>query len=284
MKKKGKNKGNGNGNGRTHQDPRLTMIQMWGSHDDVQTMAHRLQATHPTCRNLPFDDCMAVAQRMIAVGANIYRDELQVWKDSEGKLHIGEGYKLLVRWAKRICQYSEKWEPLPASALRKGDIGLRCFVLRHDARLLMETLLNAEMPYQEVLDLVWTYADGIVRREETVDDNGHTIDPATGWSWEQTARKRALCNTLKLSHGSPSMAEIAAESWMVGNMQTTVDDWQYAWDTYPNPDGPPGDRELTAQLSARTMQSLSDNDGLAPEEALENGRHLLRGDDEGEEI
>lgn len=281
MKKKHK-KHRGNGDNGHTQDPRLTMLQMWGSHDDVRTMAHRLQATHPTCRDLPFEDCMAVAQRMIAVGANIYRDELQVWKDAEGKLHIGEGYKLLIRWAKRICNYSERWEPLPASGLREGDIGLRCCILRHDARPLMQTLLEAEVPYQEVLDLVWTYADGIVRREETVDDQGRPVDPATGWSWEQTARKRALCNALKLSHGSPSMAEIASESWMVGNMQTTADDWEYAWASYP--DAHPEDRELTAQLSARTMESLSTDDGLPPEETLKNGRALLRGDDDGEEI
>lgn len=280
-KKRKKHRDRGNGDGRDR-DPRLTITQMWGSVDDVQTLANRLQATHPQCRNLPFDDCMVVAQRMIAVGANIYRDELQVWKDDEGKLHVGEGYKLLVRWAKRISIYSEKWDTLPASHLREGDIGLRCFILRHDARPLMETLLNAEMPYQEVLDLVWTYADGIVRREEMVDDDGKPTDPATGWSWEQTARKRSLCNALRLSHGSPSMAEIAAESWMVGNMQTTPDDWEYAWASYP--EGNPQDREATAQLSAQTMERLQIEPDLEPEEVLENGRTLLRGDDNGEEI
>ena len=156
MPKKHKKHDGGNGDNGRSKDPRLTMLQMWGTHGDVDSLAKRLQATHPTCRDLPFDDVLMVAQRMIAVGANIYRDELQVWKDAEGKLHIGEGYKLLVRWAKRISNYSEKWEPLPTSALREGDIGLRCYVLRHDARSLMETLLNASVPYQEVLDLVWT--------------------------------------------------------------------------------------------------------------------------------
>lgn len=222
--------GNGNGTGMHVVD---LVTQMLGNMTDVEALAARLQATHRDCRGLTIEECIQVAQKMLAVGANIYCDELRVWRDEEdGELVVTEGYRLLIRWAKRQANYSEQFRDL--DGIRTGDIGVRCYLLRHDRETfdLMRMLLDSGMANTEVLDLVGTVGDGIVQEEEMVDGDGYPRRPqrSTGWTWRNVAEKRALANALRRAYGAPTMLEMARESWMVGNTITQPADWQRALD------------------------------------------------------
>jgi hypothetical protein len=99
------------------------------------------------------------------------------------------------------------------------------------------------------------------------------ISPPKGWTWQQVAKKRALKNTLNLSHGAPSPREIAAESWIIGGTKTTPADWDEC-----TPQMLPQARERLAALTAQERQR--EPDPREPDVILAEGSAVLHGQQE----
>jgi len=205
-------------------------IQEFGRREDIAALSNRIRAMMPGGESLSPKEAMAAAQYALTLGANPFRGEIYAYSD-RGKLQIVEGYKLLIRWAKRQCEYSEWYKPLENIA--KGDVGFRCFILRADKHAFLETLLKGGMGVDQAMDIVTVSAGGVVRVNEMIyardsqwHKKGDPMDPPTGWTWEDVAKKRALKNALNKSHGVPSLQEIARESWQVNGHQTRPEDWE----------------------------------------------------------
>ncbi|RME71831.1 MAG: hypothetical protein D6784_14590 [Chloroflexi bacterium] len=259
-------------------------VEVWGTREEVAALGKRIKAMLPGGEKLTPEQAMAMAQYAVITDANPFRGDFYGMVDRRGNFTFVEGYKLLVRWAKRICGYTERYVPLSAAekrqmGLRDEDIAYRCHILRDDQKDTLREFIQMGATFAEAYDIVTTQAVGVVTREDRVTRDGKPIDPPKGWTWDQVAQKRALKNALNLSHGAPSPRELAAESWKVGDTETRPEDWQ---------DAPPEiarDPELAARyaaLQAHTRQVLAENDRRSPEERAEQFQKnvsLLRGDD-----
>jgi len=229
----------------------------------VTAYAKRIKKTIPGTKDLTDWGAVALANYGLATGANLARGELYGYEDSHG-LHITEGYKLLVRWAKSKCDYSEWFEPYDTD---KG-IGFTCYILRKDKLDLLELLLKRGM--DNAMDIVTTSATGIVRTQEMG-------KPApNGWDWEQVAKKRALKNALNIAYGMPSPEELAAETWQVDEVATIDQDWEDTPET-----ATPQERKATAKYNAKRRkflreQSTKTADQLKAEAATRQPRRSRR--------
>jgi len=270
-------KQDGNGNTALAAMPDVS-LEEWGTREDIAALSRRIQSMLPGGDRMKAAQAMALAQYAIALDANPFRGEIYGFV-SRGQFVLVDGYKVLVRWAKRQCPYSERYEPLDEDELPKDAIGFRCWILRDDARATLRDLVQAGADFGEAYEITATSAVGIVTKADRTDRSGKPIDPPKGWTWQQVARKRALKNALNLSHGAPSPKEIARESWRVGETETIPEDW-----TDCAPGMLPIERERLAKLNAqyREMQEERENDDRTPEEILAEGRALLRGDDQQE--
>jgi hypothetical protein len=263
--------------------PALTLPEVIGSQEDVTNLARRLLATHPSFRGLGMEVALVGAQKMLMTGANPWRDEIQVWVDEDGHVHIHDGYKLVVRWARSMCPFTMRLVrllPETCPEIDEDDIAYRCSILRQDAHATLKVLIEAGCPWEEAFDIASVYADGVVRAHEMTDDEGNPREcPVTGWTHDQMARKRAMTNALNLSHGSPSMIEIALASWTIGSTWTTPEDWGVALDAYP--DGTPDEHAKVAQLSAQARRQLAQLRQMSDDELaamLTENSTLLHGD------
>ena len=216
----------------------------WGSREEINALAQRLQVMMPG--DLTSTEALALAQYSAALDANPFRGEVYAY-ESKGKLILVDGYKLLVRWARRQCNFYDRYTRMRAKSLPKGAIGFRCSILREDAKGMLTTLISAGAPWEEAYDLVSQSAVGIVTHKDMNGQKG-PIPPPKGWTWEQVARKRALKNALNLAYGAPSPREISKETWMVGDVQTVESDWP------DNPNLTPVERELAAAYTATERQ------------------------------
>jgi hypothetical protein len=248
-------------------------LEEYGSREDIKALARRVKVMLPGGNRMSDAQAMALAQYSIATNANPFRGEIYGF-ESRGQFVLVDGYKLLVRWAKRQCPYSEKYERLAAEELQAGAIGIRCRILRDDARDTLRDLVSLGAEFSEAFELASTDAVGVV----TKDEMKHA--PPKGWTWEQVARKRALKNTLNLSHGAPSPREIAKESWMVDDKETKPEDWA---------DVEFGDapyvREQKAVLNATTREHTKQWQSMTEEEQRERFEHnqvVLHGSEEDE--
>lgn len=241
----------------------------YGRREDVHALARRIKSMMPGGEKLTDEQAMSAAQYSIVLDANIFRGEVYAWTDKDNHLHLTDGYKVLVRWARRQCNYTERYELLD----RDSGIGYRCHILRSDNRDFLKTLIEAGLDVHEALEIASSSAVGIVHAGETNRRAPH------GWTWDQVARKRALKNALNLSHGAPSPREIAAESWQVGNVETTAADWAEC-----TPDMLPEARERLAALTAADRQRRERGDDREPEEILDENREILHGKQEETEI
>lgn len=204
-----------------------------GTREDIAAYGRRLKVMLPGGDKLTDEQAMAVAQAAILSGANPFRGEIYGFPDKKGKLVIDEGYKLLVRWAKKEMPYTEWYEPFDAEPA--GSIGYRCFILRQDNKELLSTLLKTGVPLERAQIMTTTDAVGVVGKGEM------TKRPPQGWTWDQRARIRALKNALKLSHGAPSLTDLAHESWNVNGTQTQPEDW----------------RDVTPQMSKTEREAMA---------------------------
>jgi hypothetical protein len=237
-------------------------IEEFGSRRDIAALSNRIRAMMPNGDKLKPAEAMAAAQYALTLGANPFRGEVYAYTDWRGNLQMVEGYKLLVRWAKRQCDYSEWYTPL--GDLGDGDVGFTCYILRTDKIDLLQTFLNNEMPYKQAMDIVTTSAGGVVRRKEQYKKkDGSPIDPPTGWTWEDVAKKRALKNALNKSHGVPSLQEIGEASWRVGDTETQPEDWQDV-----TSDMSPGEAAAEAEYNAKRRATAENPTVASAPEAI----------------
>ena len=253
-------------------------LKEYGSRQDIDVLARRIRALLPGGNKLSLEHARAFAQYSILIDANPWRGEIYAWTDKRGDLIIDDGYKILVRWAKRQCPYSEKIEPMDAAELGEGDIGYRCWILRQDAQPLLQQMIQGGAPWREAFEIAATCAVGVVTERDRTQRDGRPKPPPVGWTWDQVTRKRALKNALNLSHGAPSPREIARESWTVGDVETRPQDWADV-----TPAMTTTERENLAQLSAQTRETLDRFRALSDEEQqleLAQNRQILHGAEE----
>lgn len=251
-------------------------ITGFAKRDEIVAFGKRIKAMLPAAKDLSDSHAYALAQYALSTDANPWRGELYAWEDWQGNLFLDEGYKLLVRWAKRQCDYTEKYEPI-TEGCNDGDIGFRCLILRKDHMPTMKAFTEMGADFKTAFELAATSAVGIVRVAEmflqkdkkskqgvVYAHKGDPIEPPNGWNWEQVARKRALKNALNQSHGAPSPKEIAAESWKVGNVETIQDDWQGV-----TPEMSIQEREAVAVYNAEQREREEDGHQVNAQQAIE---------------
>lgn len=226
-------------------------LEQWGAMADLAAAGRRLKQTLPGGDKLQIWEAIGVAQYAALQGANPWRGEIYGYSDKHG-FHLVEGYKLLVRWAKAKCDYSEWYEPMAEDKLPgTGDIGYTVHILRDDKHDLLDKLLKHGLDVDRVMDIVTTKAGGVVRKGDQSDY------PPAGWTWHDVAKKRALKNGLNRSHGAPSAAEIARETWTVDGVETQPQDWA-GTATMPTQD-----RELEAKYKAQARERKEKRDDSA---------------------
>jgi len=197
----------------------------WGTREEINALANRLRALMPG--ELTQAEALTLAQYSAAVDANPFRGEVYAYTDARGKMILVEGYKILVRWARRQCQFYERYERITndTDTVPADAIAFRCRILRQDAVNDLARLTEAGI--SNAYEILTTEAVGVVLKAETWSSkHNKPIPPPKGWTWEDVARKRALKNTLNRAYGAPSPREIAHETWMVDDVETSPDDWR----------------------------------------------------------
>jgi hypothetical protein len=239
-------------------------LQVWGQREDIREIAYRIRRVMPGGDKLHWSEIILLAQYSVMMDANVLRGEIYAFVDKRGRLCFVEGYKLLVRWANRKGGFIDDYQPL--GDLAEGDIGFTCSLLRRSDLAVLQGLTKAGATFDRAWEICSISAVGIVRAKEMQTKDGTLIDPPKGWDWEQVAKKRALKTGINFAFGAPSPAELARETWMVGNTRTTAQDWEEALDT-PGLTAP--GRERVAALSAQTRATLEKQASLSDEELAE---------------
>lgn len=192
------------------------------------TTGHSIRTLLPGGEKLTDNQATSLGNYALLNKANPFRGEVYGFVDFRGNLNLVDGYKLLVRWAKKISEYDEKYEQIPVGVegVQEGDIGYRITLMRHDKKGALREYIDMGASFQEAYGLVSNEAIGIVLKKETWSSSKNKpIDPPTGWSWDQVARKRALKNVLNQAYAMPSLEELAKESWIVDGIETAPQDW-----------------------------------------------------------
>lgn len=217
-------------------------LAIWGEREDIRALGQRVRALIPGGQNLTDAQAAAIAQYSAVADANFLRGEIYGYQGRGGKLELVEGYKLLVRWARRISDYSDRYDKLNPGeeGMVDGDIGYRIWLLREDKKESIRFFVELGANWKEAYEQVATMAVGIVRKREAANQ------PPNGWSWDQVARKRALKNALNQAYGLPSPKELAAATWEVNGAETQPEDWHeaQAYETQT-------ERERSAEMHAR---------------------------------
>jgi hypothetical protein len=219
---------------------------------DVEAFAERIRTTYPGGSKLTVYQATAFAQYCLITDVNPWRGEAYPFTDAKGEFHVIDGYKALVRWARRECPYSERMVPLTtADGITTDDIGYRCFILRNDSLPLLQTLIQAGVDPIQAYEMAAVSAIGVVTKSDRWSRKWNKeILPPTGWTWDEVARKRALKNTLNRSHGAPSPSEFARETWNINDRITIPADWAAV-----EPGMPVAEREAIAAGSARIREA-----------------------------
>lgn len=268
------------GNGKKQVPKALTIH---GSGDQIEEYGKRLKYVLPGGEKLTPFSAVRAADYGKAIDANIFRGEIYAYEDSKG-LHIVEGYKLLVRWARRQSDFFDIEEELTDDE-KLGrdldpteDIAYRVWILREDKLPALEKLANLhkrlgdENAYELARREVAQCGIGVVTlKDRTFWDKKKQQrvpqDPPTGWTWHDVAIKRALKNALNKAYGIPSPKEIAEETWRVGNVETKEEDWEIVEEEMP--DASQEQRELLAASLALQREREEENAQLTPEQRQE---------------
>lgn len=232
----------------------------WGDREEIASVGRRIKALLPG-QKMNDAQAMALAQYARLVDANPFRGEIYMLPDGK----IVDGYKLLVRWARKKSAFTEKYSELTeAEKINEGitanDIAYRCYILTDEKKDILLIFTQAGATFQEAYDLAATMAIGVVTTKDRSGRNGE-IPPPKGWTWAQVARKRALKNALNISHGAPSPRELAQASWQVGSTQTQADDWREI-----PADLPPDARARGARFAAIGREVQETAEIMTPEE------------------
>lgn len=218
----------------------------WGNRSEIAALGDRLKTMFPG--KLSNAEALLLAQYSAAMDANPFRGEVYAYPH-RGKIVLVEGYKLLVRWARRQCNFYERYERITndTDTLPEDAIAFRCRILREDALPALTELTNAGVP--NAYEIVSTEAVGVVTKADRTTKQDKPQSPPTGWTWEEVARKRALKNALNRAYGSPSPREIAEETWRGQDTWTIPDDWEDVTPTMI-----PAEREALALANARERE------------------------------
>ncbi|GAF74507.1 unnamed protein product, partial [marine sediment metagenome] len=103
--------------------------------------------------------------------------------------------------------------------------------------------------------------------------------------WHDVAIKRALKNALNKAYGIPSPREIAEETWRVGDVTTTEEDWKVVEDEMP--DASKEQRELLAAATALERARKAEFEAMSPEQQKAQvacNSRLLYGKDEDDPL
>jgi len=256
---------------------RSELVQ-WAEADEVKGLGERFRATVPNAASLSPQQAAALAQYSIVADANPFRGEVYAYND-RGRFQLVEGYKLLVRWARRIEDYSETYRQIAADdpELPQGAIGFRCYILRAGNRPLLTELLRDGVKVDEALDLAATSAVGIVTKADRTTKDGRPNSPPAGWTWEQVARKRALKTALNMAYGMPSPRELAS-------IETEEGIEKVDWREVPEGVDPDVALEMAAQ-NARQRARLVERASLTDEEREardERNHELMYGNEDAQ--
>jgi len=229
----------------------------WGKREEITALANRFKVMLPGGNRLDDNQLMAAAQYSVAMGLNPFRGEVYFYKGRGGQLVIVDGYKSLARWARDKAPYSDKYEPIGV----EGDEvhKYRCWILRDDRRDMMKDFIELGATFREAFELTASAAVGVVTKDDMTTNSGAPNKPPTGWTWDQVARKRAMKNALNISHGAPSIKELAKKSWEIDPpdaqaVKTIAQDWD-GLDDYP-----PGEREGWAYRRARLREMRAERE------------------------
>jgi hypothetical protein len=187
----------------------------WGDRSEVAAAGRRIQALLPGGAKLTSNQAMGLAQYAMLTDANPFRGEVYGFEQG-GQLKLIDGYKLLVRWAKRQCEFTEKFttltaEELSAHGLTAEAVAAKCAILRDDKKEEVRFFVSCGATFAEAIEQSSVTAIGVVRAAEMNGKFG-AVNPPNGWSWLQVAQKRALKNALNRAYGMPSPKEINAMS------------------------------------------------------------------------
>ncbi len=255
-----------------------------GEKEDLIDLGHQLKVLLPGGDKLTDNQAISVGNYAQLTKANPFRGEIYGYADKNGKLVIVDGYKLLIRWAKKISDYDEDYgERLSTGVegLGETDIGYRCTIMRHDRKKAIREYVQLGATFREAYDLVSNSAVGIVAATETRNA------PPKGWSWDQVARKRALKNVLNTAYAMPSIEELAKDSWQVDGQETVAEDWA-APDTYKTAEEAEAHARLAAQERERkeVVASMTEDQKQVRAEEIKTANTVIRnnGDDDPLEI
>lgn len=204
----------------------------YGERNELMTLAGRYQTTLPSCSGFSLNDCYMLAQICYKMGLNPFLGEVYAFKNvvsqkignewvKSEKMQVVLGYKALVRWCKRVCDYDATYrtlskDELEAEGAESGSIAVVCDVIRHDSRDRMQFLVNMCLPVREAMKQVTTSSIGVVTRDDMFKRDGSPIPPPKGWTWLKTAKKRALKNALMLAYSLPSLDELDSGVFNIG--------------------------------------------------------------------
>lgn len=193
----------------------------WGERETVIATGMRIKTI--LWPELSIPHALAGGQYAVATGLNPFRGEFYAFEDKKGDLHIVDGYKALTRWANDECPYDVQYREEDTDAGEAYKI--KAIIMRHDRKAQLDYYLDKGADFQTAFELVTFSAVGVVMENETQWPNGGDKDPPKGWTWKQVAEKRALKNVLNMSHGMPTVAELARKSWEVAGILTKPEDW-----------------------------------------------------------
>lgn len=198
-------------------------LVVWGDRETVIATGIRIKTMLPGGDKLSIPHALAAGQYAVATGLNPFRGEFYAFPDKKGNLNIVDGYKALTRWANDECPYDVQYreEELDAGEAHK----VRAVIMRHDRKEQLTFYIQAGADFKTAWDLVTFSAVGVVKDSETKWPDGKPKDPPQGWTWAQVAEKRALKTALNMSHGMPTVAQLARKSWEVAGVLTRPEDW-----------------------------------------------------------
>ena len=149
------------GNGKRKVPRALTI---YGTGEEIEQYGERLKSVLPGGEDLSAFSAVRAADYGKAIDANIFRGEIYAYEDHKG-LHIVEGYKLLVRWARRQSDFFDTEEELTAEEMAaRGldpaeDIAYRVWILREDKLPALERIAKV-IPFDQGYKIVAQSATG----------------------------------------------------------------------------------------------------------------------------
>jgi hypothetical protein len=192
-----------------------------------------------------------------------------------------------------FTHWEEMVDPAEEGALER-DLVARAWVIKDSKQDLLERRIGI-FGKERALQMTSETALGVVGRDEWLWKKGYSErkdralkdrEPKTcnvkGWTWQEVAKKRALRNAIRKSHGQPTATEIREQAWIINGVETIPSDWLAA-----RANAPAFERAAEAQLTAEARTLKAKWDAMTDEERraeFERDRELLRGDGVGEAI